>query len=235
MALYDSGSTYDSGILYDVVPPAPNLKKNMAKVRLNLSRLSVEQKITQGTNIKTAMTGNANFTTPNPTLIAYGTVITTLTTKNAAVLTLESQLAAAITDRDAAELAYDAATTQLASYAENVTAGDPVKLQSGGFELRSAAEPVGVPDQVLSLAVSAGDESGQLDLQWDRVKGARSYEIEVSPDPITATSWTHRPSVTRSRVTLTGFTSGQKIWVRVRAVGAAGQGAWSDPATKIVP
>jgi hypothetical protein len=32
-----------------------------------------------------------------------------------------------------------------------------------------------------------------------------------------------------------GLASGQRVWVRVRAIGAAGPGPWSDPATKIVP
>jgi len=49
----------------------------MAKVKLGLKELTADQKIDQANTIKTAMTGNANFTTPNPTLAAYGTLITT--------------------------------------------------------------------------------------------------------------------------------------------------------------
>jgi hypothetical protein len=33
----------------------------------------------------------------------------------------------------------------------------------------------------------------------------------------------------------TGLTSGQRVWLRVRGIGSNGPGAWSDPATKIVP
>ena len=42
--------------------------------------------------------------------------------------------------------------------------------------------------------------------------------------------------VARARVrVVTGLTSGAKIWARVRATNPAGQGPWSQLATKIVP
>ena len=40
---------------------------------------------------------------------------------------------------------------------------------------------------------------------------------------------------TNIKTAMTGLTSGAKMWARVRAVASAGQGAWSDPAVKIVP
>ena len=56
----------------------------MAKVKLGLSRLNPDEVVALANTIKTAMTGNANFTTPNPTLTALGTLITTAQTKIAA-------------------------------------------------------------------------------------------------------------------------------------------------------
>ena len=53
----------------------------MAKVRLGLKDLTREQKISQATTIKTALTGNANFPSTDPTLTAYGTLITTAQSK----------------------------------------------------------------------------------------------------------------------------------------------------------
>ena len=43
------------------------------------------------------------------------------------------------------------------------------------------------------------------------------------------------PSVTKSKAVATGLSTGTRIWARVRALNAAGPGAWSDIATKIVP
>jgi hypothetical protein len=89
--------------------------------------------------------------------------------------------------------------------------------------------------QVTNLSASTGDNDGELDIQWDPVRGAKSYEIQVSPDPITSSSWVGKPSVTKSKAALVGLTSGQRMNVRVRAVGSGGLGAWSDPAIKTVP
>ena len=77
MPLYDSIATYDSGVLYDDTSSPQPTGKKMAKVKLGLSRLSPDELVDRGNTIKTAMTGNANFATPNPTLVALGTLITT--------------------------------------------------------------------------------------------------------------------------------------------------------------
>jgi hypothetical protein len=77
VAFYDSTVTYDSGLFYDdPSSPQPNRRK-MAKVKLGLRNLTPDEKVELANTIKTAMTGNANFTTPNPTLTSHGTMITT--------------------------------------------------------------------------------------------------------------------------------------------------------------
>ncbi len=82
MAFYDTpGLTYDSGVLYDDVIAPTTKGKKMAKVKLNLSRLSDGEIIQKCSDIKTALTGNATFATPTPTLTAFGTLITTAQAK----------------------------------------------------------------------------------------------------------------------------------------------------------
>ena len=77
VALYDSIATYDSGLLYDDTSSPQPTRRKMAKVRLGLRNLTPDQKIDQANTIKTAMTGNANFPTSNPTIASYVTLITT--------------------------------------------------------------------------------------------------------------------------------------------------------------
>ena len=70
MAQYDTpGLFYDSGVQYDAVAPPPE-RKRMAKVKVGFKNPSREQVADKIDTVKTAMTGNANFTTPNPTLAA---------------------------------------------------------------------------------------------------------------------------------------------------------------------
>jgi len=56
-----------------------------------------------------------------------------------------------------------------------------------------------VPDTVQNLSITAGDSAGELDFQWDPASGASSYDVHVSPDPVTATSWAPQKGVTKSK------------------------------------
>jgi hypothetical protein len=235
---YDTpGLTYDSGLFYDDVA-APQLNKNrMAKVKLSLARLSPDELLSLANQIKTALTGNANFPTPNPALTALATLITTATTKVAAQKAAQLAATQATADRDAALLALMQCLTSLGSYVENTSGGDRVKIESAGMPVKAAAAPVGPLDQVMNVSITAGDSEGRLDLQWDPVRGAKNYEIQMSTDPNVTTGWSLVDTSSASKLTLTGLTSGQKIWLRVRAKAPkkVNDGAWSDPATKIVP
>ena len=141
----------------------------------------------------------------------------------------------ALADRDSTMMALRGVLTQLGAYVDNVTNGDPVKIESSGMSVRAAAAPLTV-SQVLNLVVTAGDFDGSLDLGWDTDPAEISTEIQISADPVTTTSWIYKMTATKSSATLTGLTSGAKIWVRVRSLGAGNTvGPWSDPATKTVP
>ena len=208
----------------------------MSKVKLGLADLTPDETVALANTIKTAMTGNANFATPNPTLAALGTLITTAQTKigayNSAVATTQTTLS----DRDTSILALRGGMTTLAAYVENVTGGDKIKIESAGMPVRNAALPIGPMTQVANLAVSASEFDGALDVSWDPVRGAGTYEIWASIDPVTASSWAFKDVSNITALTLGGFTSGAKMWLRVRAVGADNnKGPWSDPAAKTVP
>ena len=81
MASYDTaGVFYDSGVFFDgFVPPQPR-KTPMAKVKLGLDKLTPDQMVAFANTIKTAMTGNANFPSPNPTLPSAGGPDSSITT-----------------------------------------------------------------------------------------------------------------------------------------------------------
>jgi hypothetical protein len=208
----------------------------MSKVKLGLKNLTPDQKIDLANTIKTAMTGNANFTTPNPTLAAYGTMIANAQAGIASHNTAKATEQTALANRDALIRVLDAGTTQMGDYVQNASSGDRVKIESAGMSVRDDAAPIGIPAQVMNLVLTEGDFDGTLDAAWDKVRGANSYEIQTSPDPITPTSWTFKQSASKSSATISGLTSGAKMWVHVRAIGAGNTpGPWSDPATKFVP
>ena len=193
------------------------------------------QTIQLATDIKTALTGNASFTTPIPSLATGATTITAGQTSLNASDAAQAASQLATTNKNNAMDAVRALVTQWGAYIEVTANGDESKILSAGVQVRATASPVGVPDQVMNLAVTSGDNDGELDLSWDPVANARSYEIQASPDPMTSTSWVGKGSSTKSKGPLTGLTGGARMWIRVRAIASAGAGAWSDPGTKIVP
>jgi len=208
----------------------------MSKVKLALSSYNPDGLVAFANTVKTAMTGNANFTTPNPTLTAFETLITAASGKIAAYNSALAAAETALADRDAALAALRAGFSQLGDYVQNASAGDAVKIESAGMSVRSAGTPTSMT-QVADLALTAGDSPGSVDAMWKPVAGARSYECQVnSADPNVEANWSFKQSTSKSSVTLIGLTSGAKLWVRVRAIGTNDQaGAYSDPATKIVP
>ncbi|MCB1232333.1 MAG: fibronectin type III domain-containing protein [Verrucomicrobiae bacterium] len=215
-------------------PPDPNPPGKMAQVKLNLDRLNREQLAALAQQIHDAMDGNANYATPNP---ALATVLTDITALETGLDQLEAARQTAKEKTvEVDELAGTVRTqlTALAAYVQNASGGDEQKILSAGMQVKDTGAPVQMTP-VTGLESSPGDDSGEVDLTWDPVRGASSYEIQTSPDPITADSWGHGGISTKSKLTLTGLPTGDRCWFRVRAIGANGNGAWSDPATKVVP
>jgi hypothetical protein len=207
----------------------------MAIVVLNLSRLTIAELLQEANNIKSSMTDNPAFTTPNPTLTEITARITALTDANN---TYELNLVVAkenLTLRDDAAQALIDGLTALAGYVQTTSDGDPAIIQSAGMSIRATRTPATLPEAVTNLSVAPSQSAGELLLAWDPMPTAASFEVQTSPEPATSTSWVNRPSVTKSKTSVNSFTSGAKIWSRVRAVNPAGTGAWSSEVAKIVP
>ena len=132
------------------------------------------------------------------------------------------------------QTALDAALKQLAAYVESVSAGDEATILSAGLAVKSDPAPIGVVPAPAAVSAAPGAVEGSIALKFKPVHGAYSYEIQTSLEPITPVSWTSRPNTTRTRVRVDNLPVAQRCWFRVRAIGAAGPGPWSDPALKLV-
>jgi hypothetical protein len=199
--------------------------------------MSAEGKISFAKTVKKAMTDNAAvFTNPNPSMTELGAGITEADALEEAYKAALVAVTAALTARDAQVEAVCGLLNQEAGYVQSKSAGDPAIIELAGMGVMGAGTPVGPMPQVLHLAVSAGDHDGTVDAMWDPIYGAKSFEVWTSADPMSETSWKFALSSGKSSVTLKGLTSGSKVWVRVRAIGADPEpGPWSDPAVKTVP
>lgn len=208
----------------------------MIKPKLELGNLSDADMLTLGTGVKNAMTTNAaEFPDSAAAVTALGTALTAFTASRQAAedgkVAQQALVDAKDNDRDTVE---DCLRT-LARQMDEVAKGDVNVIHDAGMQATSERAPVSMT-QVLNLSVTTGDEEGTLDAQWDPVRGARIYKVQVSSDTSTPPgNWTDKATPTKSRITLTGLPSATKMWVRVKAVGANDEGAWSDVAWKTVP
>lgn len=208
----------------------------MAKIRLNLSRLSVAEKIAKAKQIVAAMTGNPNFTAPSPPLPEVATAATELQTAAGASATAKQTLKETTAVQNDKEATIDQLLTRLAGYVESVAGSDEQVILSAGMDVRApSVSTTERPPQPQALAATAGDRDGEIDLSWESVSGAKSYAVEQSGDPVTPNSWQHAGVSTRSLHTAAGLTSGTRYWFRVAAINKVGQSGWSDPAMKIAP
>jgi hypothetical protein len=208
----------------------------MMKVVLDLKSLTIPQKVEFGRQVITSITGNSNFPTPSPALTVVGTACTDLETayNNAEQARLLAKSKTAIQNQK--EAAFNDVMNQLANYVENTSGGDEAKIKSSGMRPKAkAVKSVSVLSKPENLSATTGDKNNEIDLHWDKIAGTNSYEIEICPDPLDNTKWQHNKTVTKTKATITGLTSGLRYWFRVAAVNAKGESGWSEPVSKIVP
>src|SRR5438132_4349765 len=102
-------------------------------VKLSLSWKSIPVKVKFGRDVVIAMTGNANFTTPSPTLAAITTVTDELETASAAAAA-GGVLQTALMHEKEAE--WDLLMTALGAYVDNVAAYSESVILSAGMETK---------------------------------------------------------------------------------------------------
>jgi hypothetical protein len=222
-----------TGFTWNMVVPNP--PKTKMKIALNLKGKPDKDIIDAAYAVAQALTDNAaDFTGISPTAVEI---------KAAA-----DDAQAAITDQINKQAAAKTATQVKDDAVANIivvlqkAAGwtesnqtDPNKAGKV-FPLKKAATPISSIGQVQALAVTFGDNPGELDAIWQPVAGAVSYELQCFYPATPSVPWAHMDTVSGSKATLYSMPSATTVQVRVRAIGPNNlKGAWSDIAQHLVP
>lgn len=207
----------------------------MSKIKLELNRKSISEKTDLAKKIVTKMTANTSFITPNPALTAVTLAVNSLTTAYADMEAVQKTLQNKNSILGQAETTLDGLLTQLGAYVENVSNGDEAKILSAGMDVKKDRTSNGVPDKVSSVDATFGEDSGEIDLSWDRVQGAKSYILETGLNNNGSTEWKHSGVSVRSKKVVNSLQTGSSYQIRIAAINAAGQGPWSDPVVKVAP
>ncbi len=200
----------------------------MAQVALKLREKTVDEKLTLTQTVVGSMTGNASFATPSPPLAGLTSAASAVTAKRAEVASAETALATRQSELDTLVQQLEQLLTQEASYVQNASQGDETKILSASMPVKDQAAPIGPLPAPGNLRASGGDLEGTCDGMWDPVSGRDTYIAEYATN--VAGPWTQFYVGKKSSATASGLASGQLYFFRVRAVGTAGPGPWSDVA-----
>ncbi len=234
MATYSSGDRFDSGIRYDQAPAA-TIKRVMSKPKLELKQKTDAELLGFARAHHTAMNGNANFPAPLPAAAAFLVIVDDFDAAVTEADTKDKAAQAAFSAKDAQRELLEVALTQRANSVEITSSGDETKILSAGFSTRSQPAPIGAMTQPQNLRATMGTMTGVINVQWNSVKGAKSYILDCRTHGATPGPWSQAKILTTTKFALTGLTPGQEYSFRVRAVGSAGEGPWSDEAVKMAP
>lgn len=196
------------------------------KVIIDVSKRTDAELDNDAQAIVTALTGNASFPTPSPTLIVVGAAITAYQdamndAANGGPANTE------LKDQKREEL--EDILRQLGAYIELVADGDAAKMLSSGFKISKTPTPVGPLPKPTGFEVKP-EGKGEISLQCDPQNGARVYQFEyvkVSAATPGAIVWTIK-TVTKAKILLTGLESGQEYIFRVVPIGTSDVREYSD-------
>ncbi len=196
-----------------------------------LTAISDAELASQTDNIVTAVTGNANFPMPSPSL---GLISSALAEFRAAVANAAGGGKELTAIKNAKRAALVSLLRQLASYLTITSAHDLAKLLSSKFpNQKPTRTKVGQLPAPESPVLRQGKPSGQLDASVTPVYGASSYNWRVAlasaPETYLQTAQT-----VGGRTSFKGLTPGESYLVEANAVGAEGPSDWSDDAEMMV-
>lgn len=110
---------------------------------------------------------------------------------------------------------------------QDISEGDEIKILSSGFLTNKKRTPAGTLDQVVNVQIKPGKVSGSLNISWDVVSNAYSYEIRYTSNPKTDAPVYISITSTKSKVILENLIPGQTYIVQVAGVGSDPKRVWS--------
>lgn len=208
----------------------------MATPKLGLNTLSIAERVQLANHIVLSMTGNPHFPNPSPALGVLTTAAEVLQNTLLSIQATETQLAVLKTQRNDQADALNGLLMQEAQYVGSASGGDAAKIESAGMSVKAPPAPVGPMPKVVDVRANPGPDVRSLTMQWKAVTDRLIYEVQKATpngNPDVPGEYTFVAMTTKPRHVVENLDPCTRYWVRVRAIGTAGPGPWSDPATAV--
>jgi hypothetical protein len=209
----------------------------MAKIAKNTARLNAQQLGAKVQVSLTAIAGDLGTFPGAESVLALGNMkVAELLESDAHVLSLEAQLDLA---REARRMKIEEVDEyyeqELMRFVDNTAKGATNIILAAGMDVAATPGPAPAMPKVTSVRLVPGDNDGSAEATYKRERGARFYELQLSSNPNDPASWETYDTTVYTTLLLTGLPSGQKRWLRVRAINGVNKGGWSDPACCTIP
>lgn len=203
------------------------MKKN--RIVLDFIRIPVSQKVETGRNVKSKMTGNPKFGTPDISMEELETTTDLLETRSVAALSGGKEATALMHQT---EEEWNDKMRKLARYVDRIADGDSAVILSAGFNLAKQPAPAVRPE----FNVELSDKSGSVIIRRQAVESAKSYiwQYCTGETPVVEFDWTTAAVTSQASTELNGLITLTKYWFRVAAVTPSGTSAYTAPIMQVV-
>jgi len=206
----------------------------MHKPKLDLNKMTVPELVRFAANVGSQLIVNeATFPEPPIAGADLADLATALGQAAADTASVATDLRVKKSEQAAALKSVANALRRISSYVENVAAGQAGTILLAGLNVRKAGSPVGQLPAPRKLKAVPLMSPGVATLTWEKVPGARSYQVQYGAGASMPTEWPQAVVATRTRYVFRGLISATRWWFRVASNGAAGHSIWTDPVTVV--
>jgi len=206
--------------------------KKKDRIDRGVDKLSTQARIDRGTQMGKAIPTSTLYTSVLPVKAACDTVVlagTALATANTAATAAELAAATARSLRDIKQGTFDTVNAICITTVEHY-ATTPADIQGVAYVLL-------IPNNnglamLSGMTVRFDPVLGLVDIEMKHPAGVTRCLLEVSPDPVTATSW-QRVSGDGLRRKLSGYAPGT-YWFRAATMRASAQSPFTTPISVVV-
>jgi hypothetical protein len=198
----------------------------MSKINLDFSSNQYPDAIlkVKGSTIAGSLDGNTYFPDLAPNVVTIRERVTTFDVFLAKMADGNKKVTA---EKNNARASLADALIETGRLVQNISKGDEVILLSSGYDLKRKPVYVDILDQPENVIIRPGKISGTLDVTWDVVDHARSYEVRFTRLPKTENSVYEKLTTTKHKITLENLIPGQQYVLQVAGVGPDPRRTWS--------